>query len=809
MRLASLKLENYRKYRNATVEFSDGIMGIVGRNGAGKSTIIEAIGWCLYGAPAARSNQDEIATTGLPRGMPCTVTLEMEAGGEAIRVVRTVKAGQTAGTANLYVQGQSGATVTGSNEVTEYVGRKLGMDWAAFFSSVFARQKDLDALVSATPGKRREIITRLLRIDIVDDALRMVRDDEKLRLSEINVLRGEAADVGAIKADIEDLEGQLDAKRSEIDAASDDASALHKSLEAAKLELARQDDAKERHDGHRAALDTATSLLGEKSDRRRDETDKLEEMKRDQAQLDELEPLIKDYSRVKKDADRMEHDARRHEEKAAAEDAVADVRSKAADQQSRMDEWRKSHGSLASKMPDMEELDSRLDGLSKSLEGIRGAESRAHARADDLSERARKTKETVSSLEALGEGGTCPTCKQRLGDSFAGLVKDLSKEASALQAKADELNGEASDARREAASVQSDIDDANKARAAASEADREMTSLQDRIEEAEKNVAGLRNDEKKHARTLSRLSGLSYDKATHDRLKDRLSEMEKTREKAISLRSATRAMPATSSGIQKLTREIAAQKTKIAKAMKAIEKIAYDPSAHSAARSDYESLGAEHNAATVAIASLEGDAKAIKTRLADARKNLVYEQKRARKIKRMEKEIEVLAKLKAVMAAFKDDLTSRIRPALGSRASALLRRMTGGRYPVVELDADYGITIESDGERFRTARFSGGEQDLASLCLRIAVSQELSDRAGSEGPSFIVLDEVFGSQDSERRDSILKALSAISDEFRQIILITHIEDVKDALPYALHVREDKHGSPSISVEGRPPGGAGP
>lgn len=807
MRLASLEMENYRKYRSAAVEFSDGIMGIVGKNGAGKSTLIEAIGWCLYGAPAARSGQDEIATTGLPRGTPCTVTLEMEAGGEAIRVVRTVKAGQTAGTANLYVQGQGRATVTGSNEVTEYVGRKLGMDRAAFFSSVFARQKELDALIGATPGKRREIITRLLRIDTVDAALKLIRDDEKSRRSEIDVLRGEAADAEAIKVDIQGLEGRLSAKRSEIDRASDNASALHKSLAAAKRKLARQDAAKERHDRHLATLDTALTLLEEKSDRRKAETDKLEEMKKDQERLAAIEPEIKGHSRIRAEADRMERDARRHAEKMVAEDAIAGVRGRVADQQAKLEEWKERLGSLTSKMPDMEKLGIKLDRLSRRLEDAQSAESRAQARAADLSELARKKKETMFRLKALGESGACPTCKQRLGASFAGLLKDLGGEASALKADADARRREAADAHREAATVQSHIDSAEKEKTAASETDKEMTSLQDRIGEAEKHMSGLRGDEKKHAKTLSGLSGLSYDEAAHDRLRKRLSDMDRAKEEAISLRSRTRDIPTTASGVQKLDREIATQKGKIARVRKAIESIAFDPSAHSAAKSDHDSLGDEYHAAREEAMSLEGDAKAIEVSLADARKNLESEQRRARKIKRMEKDIEGLAKLRAVMADFKSDLTSRIGPALGSRASDLLRRMTGGRYPVVELDADYDIKIESDGEKFRTARFSGGEQDLASLCLRTAISQELSDRAGSEGPSFIVLDEVFGSQDSERKTSILEALSEISHEFRQIILITHIEDVKDALPYALHVREGKDGSPTISIEGRP-GGAG-
>lgn len=805
MRLVSLRMENYRKYRDETIEFADGIMGIVGRNGAGKTTIIEAIGWCLYGAPAARSAQGEVATTGLPRGTPCTVTLEMEAGGEAIRVVRTFKAGQT-GTADLYVQGRSGAVVTGSDEVTGYVGRRLGMDRVAFFSSVFARQKELAELANARPFERREIITRLLRIDTVDKALRMIKDDEKSLQTKIGVLRAEAADTHAIKNSIEGLETQLGTKRSEALEASKGVSALSKSLAAAKRRLEQQDAAKENHDRHQASLGTAESLLAEKLAHKKTEQDTLDGLKKEKERLKAIEPEIKDYSKVRKSLEKMESNARKHAEKVMAEDAVASARSKLSEQQAKVEEYEERRSSLAPKILDMKKLDSKLDRLSKKLEKIQDAGSRARVRADDLSERAGEKKETASQLRGLGEGGVCPTCKQRLGASFAGLVADLGKAASALEAEADERRREADERRREADSVQSDIDAVRSAKAAAAEADKEMAALKSQIDEVEKHMSGLRGDEKKHVRTLSRRSGLSYDEVTHDLLKKRILGMEKIREEVISLRSRTKAMPGTARNVRRLDGEIAAQNKEVEKARRALEDVAFDAAAHSDARSEHESLGADYHAAREEVVSLEGDAKTIEANLDAAMNDLVSEKKRAGKIKRMEKEIEDLAELRGTMSDFKSNLTSRIQPALGSRASDLMRRMTGGRYSVVELDHNYDIKIESDGKKFRTARFSGGEQDLACLCLRIAVSQELLDRAGSAGPSFIVLDEVFGSQDSERKTAILEALSEISHEFRQIILITHIEDVKDALPYALHVQEGRNGPPTVSIEGRATGG---
>ena len=74
MIITRLKLKNYRRYRDIDIEFPTGPIGIVGRNGIGKSTLLEAIGWCMYGGKG-RTTQDEIKTTDVDD--ECFVILEM------------------------------------------------------------------------------------------------------------------------------------------------------------------------------------------------------------------------------------------------------------------------------------------------------------------------------------------------------------------------------------------------------------------------------------------------------------------------------------------------------------------------------------------------------------------------------------------------------------------------------------------------------------------------------------------------------------------------------------------------------------
>ena len=155
--------------------------------------------------------------------------------------------------------------------------------------------------------------------------------------------------------------------------------------------------------------------------------------------------------------------------------------------------------------------------------------------------------------------------------------------------------------------------------------------------------------------------------------------------------------------------------------------------------------------------------------------------------------------LSEVMSDFRTFLISRIRPTLSSYSSDFFGRLTDGKYVEVELDENYDLLVYDNGEKYSIERFSGGEEDLANLCLRLAISEVITERAGGIF-SFIILDEIFGSQDSIRRQNIMKALSGLSGKFRQIFLITHVEDVKNYMENIIYVLEKEDGVSTVKLE---------
>ena len=132
-------------------------------------------------------------------------------------------------------------------------------------------------------------------------------------------------------------------------------------------------------------------------------------------------------------------------------------------------------------------------------------------------------------------------------------------------------------------------------------------------------------------------------------------------------------------------------------------------------------------------------------------------------------------------------------------ASDFFERLTDGKYQKIELDENYNLMVYDNGESYEINRFSGGEEDLANLCLRLAISEVITERAGGLF-NFIILDEIFGSQDITRRQNIMKTLSSLSSKFRQIFLITHIENVKNYMENIIFVSETEDNISTVRIE---------
>jgi len=142
-------------------------------------------------------------------------------------------------------------------------------------------------------------------------------------------------------------------------------------------------------------------------------------------------------------------------------------------------------------------------------------------------------------------------------------------------------------------------------------------------------------------------------------------------------------------------------------------------------------------------------------------------------------------------------------PELERAANELLARMTDGRMHVRietqreiktgELREALDIIISDELGSRPYELYSGGEAFRINFAIRIALSQLLARRAGAQLRS-LFMDEGFGTQDARGREHLVAAINSIQDEFDRILVITHIDELKDAFPARIEISKTPQGS---------------
>jgi exonuclease SbcC len=142
-------------------------------------------------------------------------------------------------------------------------------------------------------------------------------------------------------------------------------------------------------------------------------------------------------------------------------------------------------------------------------------------------------------------------------------------------------------------------------------------------------------------------------------------------------------------------------------------------------------------------------------------------------------------------------------PEIEGEANRLLSQMTDGKMSLQlesqrqtkkgEVVETLDIKVSDELGTRHYEMFSGGEAFRIDFALRIALSKLLARRAGAPLPTLFI-DEGFGSQDSLGRGKLVEAINSIQDDFEKIIVITHIEELKELFPVRIEVIKTAEGS---------------
>ncbi|WP_264555998.1 DNA double-strand break repair ATPase Rad50 [Halocatena marina] len=168
MRFERLRLMNFKCYENVEVRLDRGVTVIHGLNGSGKSSLLEACFFALYGSKALDARLDEIVTIGAEKA---TVELWFKHDGSEYHIERRIHVrDESARTTKCVLETpDSDGTIEGATDVRNRIGSLLRMDDEAFVNCAYVRQGEVNKLINATPSQRQDMIDDLLQLGRLED----------------------------------------------------------------------------------------------------------------------------------------------------------------------------------------------------------------------------------------------------------------------------------------------------------------------------------------------------------------------------------------------------------------------------------------------------------------------------------------------------------------------------------------------------------------------------------------------------------------------------------------------------------------
>lgn len=805
MLLLSLRMQNFRQHAQTEIRFARGLTGIIGPNGAGKSTILEAIAWAIYGSEAARGTNETIRFARAGARARVEVELSFALAGQEYRVVRSLNH------AEAYLEGRPAPVATTLGGVTRYLQGLLGMSRREFFNTYFTGQKELQFLAAMGPAERGRFLSQVLGYERLRKAQELARGRRNELRHEITGLRAAMGDLEQIRAERAAAEARLREAQAALAAAQAERGRAADTLAEVAPRWAEVQRARERHRELTHALEAAER---EREALQRELARIAAERERSQAAERELATLRERLAALPgaaQECERLAQLARTDERRRALAEQLEALRAEMQRSAERRARVEQAPALVERYAAELERLRAEHGTLEQELEQRKTAWLRdrqdAETKLQHFRDRGHELKEQIRQIRELGAAGTCPTCGRPLGDDYPRLLRELEEQWAAivqdgkwwksrheqLEKKPDELA--ALEARL--AELQRTLDEKARKHARCESAVQELHAL-----EQERAARAAR--EQQLARELDALP-VGYDPAAHRAAEQRLQELRALEKLAARLEeAAARRAPLEREQAEARAREAAAAARRAA--------AEEERRALGFAEEAFERLRLEHDRAAETLRQAELRAVELRGQLASAeqareaaeRAEARY-QEQAREVAEREDELRHHQELDAALSELRDELNARVRPELSEIASLFLTELTDGRYTALEISESYDILILDEGEEKPV--ISGGEEDIANLVLRLSLSQMIAERAGHP-LSLLVLDEIFGSLDVARRDNVVALLRRLEDRFEQVILITHIEGIRENLDQVLRVEFDERTGASVVREESLPG-AGP
>lgn len=797
MYLISIRLQNFRQHKDTYIQFHRGLTGILGQNGAGKSTILEGIAWAFYGNKEGvlRGKKDSLIWRYAPGGSKVIVDLEFRFENSNYRIQRSQ--GNTS-TAQLW---QNDNLIANSIKgVDEKLTQLLRMEHKEFFNSYFTGQKDLQFLSSIEGAPTKEkFIARMLGYEKIEEA------------------QGKAEKVDTLKYDIKQkeiaknqIEGYLDAfaglddrileQTQKIQKITGDFQAIQqKFMEISQIKDQLEPRWEQLKEKRGQFLQWQTQLQTLLSNHQRITTDinnltrREEQLKQEMDLYLELQKSLSDYVPLQAEYKTLSHNYQSFLQtqslKQQSDKLQADINS--------LKEDLASFPSIQTRLSDLTgvitEYQNKIADRDQeiNLKTIEWQQNIAEYQAKSQIEQQTliKIEKQLETIINAGAEGICPTCERPLEKEYSHVLNNFAQQKEQCQAHLTSIQLEC----QSLATKPSLILELEQSRCvlqkelATLEKNKEELSQQKIKMDLLEQQLGYKQQELAILQSKLSDSAQLFDLTYYQAVQSRLDQLKPKYEAFLKLAQTPKNLELVTENLIQKQLEQQNLNQSIDEIQRQIEHLNYQ-------EEDFMPLQKQ-------LEITRKNYEDIKEIYRSSQQNLLFEEQKLQNLNSQkqeyltkEKERKLITQdyltLKALDQAFsalRQYLTEQIRPQLAERASYFLQQLTDGRYNNLRIDEKYQVIVK-DQEEDKPV-ISGGEEDVVNLCLRLAISQMITERTG-QSFSLLILDEVFASLDQNRRDNVLQLLYRLEAQFEQVLIITHLEDIKDSLNQTIRLAYD-------------------
>ncbi len=841
----SLSLSGFLSYLDPVeIDFSSFELAcIAGANGSGKSSILDGITWALFGK--ARQGGEAIINT---QSDQADVIFIFSYEGNIYRIHRTNPRGKGS-LLEFHLQTTpeewkplTERTMRATQERIEEI---LRLDHEIFVNASFFLQGKADQFTQQRASDRKRILANILGLEIWDTYRERTIEHRKVVDLELQVLDGRLAEINSElseertrKSDLKKIEAELARLTNARELQENILVQIQKTM--AKLEeqhkivgvLAQKLDADQEQ------LDELGEKLFAREEERASVTHTMaraEEIKNDWQQWQAMQNALTGWEQVAHQFREQEREREKPRLTIEAEKArLTQVLDNLGEQEA---EIKKSASAMREFQSETSKMESVISNLimrrdeRKVLETDLSTAQEHFANAKAENPRLKATMDTLKArIDQLdqSDGALCPVCEQALKpEDRIKLIDELNVEGLTMgnQYRANrKLLDEAGD---RVSSLKSSIANLSSIDETIREHTRNLDHLASQIERLKDAKQAWKNDgapraarilksletknfaTKAHselAKIDAELKKIGYDAAAHDAA--RRSETE-----ARSIDDDFRNLEKAKAALEPLEREITDSKDRIATLRNASQQLQKEHDLAKSFKDEAQAQAPDIRQAQRDLLNFQEEENRLRMDVGAARQKVQVLTELKIRRESIESDRESLAKTRAqykqLETAFGKDgvpalLIEQALPQIEARANDILERISGGELSIrfrtqrelktrENLRETLDIQIQDRAGVRDYEMYSGGEAFRVNFAIRLALSEVLSQRAGARLQT-LVIDEGFGSQDEIGRQRLIEAINLVKPDFAKILVITHIDSLKDAFPTRLEVEKTARGS---------------